>query len=80
MQVKYRRLRGRMYENQVDQLTLSKIIGKSRSYISGRMLAKAPFDLEDVYKICTFLGIPDSQISEYFPRGGIEQKKPRVDN
>lgn len=75
MQPKYKKLRGRMYENQVTQDELSAVIDKSYGYVSERMTGKKSFRMEDVYSICDYLEIPYSEIYIYFPPNGMEVKK-----
>ena len=72
---KFKKLRGRMYENQVTQEDIAKLLGRSEAYVSMRMTAKQPFDIDEVYKICEYLDVPECEIHIFFPRGGIEQKK-----
>ena len=71
----YKRLKGKMWEMEVTFEELSKAIGKSQSYMCRRSSGKAPFDMDDVYRICDFLYIPYSEIPEYFPPNGVDPQK-----
>ena len=72
---KFKRLRGIMYENQISQEDLSRLLGHSCAYVSLRMTGKQAFDMDDVYTICDYFEIPYADMHLYFPPGGIEQQK-----
>lgn len=74
MRKKFKLLRRTMFEDDVDQMTLGKTIGRSSSYISARFSGKMPFDANDMYAILDFLGVPHDQIHKYFPPNGLEEK------
>lgn len=74
MQSRYKKLRDRMYENQVTQDDLSAVIDRCYGYVSERMTGKKSFRMEDVYYICDYLKIPYSEIYIYFPPNGVEAK------
>lgn len=70
MPKKYRKLKGRLFELDINQVMLSKKLGHSPFYISQRMNGKLPFTLDDIYIICDYASIPYEEIHLYFPRGG----------
>lgn len=63
----HRRLKTRLFDNDMTQRYLAKELGKSPRYVSVRINGKLPWDLSDVYKICDLLKIPYAEISDYFP-------------
>lgn len=64
---KYIKLRQEMMAQDVNQGALGEIIGRGAAYISTRMTGKAVFDMNDVYAIMNYLGLPHEKIAEYFP-------------
>ena len=56
------------------QSDLVRATGKSQGYITERMSARRPFDMDDVYAICRELDIAFVDIPKYFPPKGIAQK------
>ena len=71
---KFRKLQSLMFENDFTQTDIAKETGKSRSYISARFAGRHEWGLEDIYVICDLLDIPHTEISVYFPRGGMTVK------
>lgn len=68
----FRKLRGRLAENELDQKYLETLLKRSHIYISDRMTGRRPWSMDDVYTICDLMNIPEDEISIYFPRGGEE--------
>lgn len=72
----YRKLKGKMFENDIDQVYLAKQFkapnGKPRShfYVTERMTGKRMWDTEEIYTMCDLMEIPYEEIHIYFPRGG----------
>lgn len=62
-----RKLRALMVEKEVDQKYLCEQLGKSQGYISARMTYKKSWSMDEVYKICSLLGIQAEDIPVYFP-------------
>ena len=62
-------LRAKMAEYDVPQRELADGIGKCLVYVNQRFNASngAMWTLTNVYRIARFLGLPASQIAEYFP-------------
>jgi DNA-binding XRE family transcriptional regulator len=66
-QHRFKALRKEMYGADLDQETLGKALGKSRTYISNRLSGRYEWDMSDVYAICKLFDIPHEKIAEYFP-------------
>lgn len=63
----FKELKCLMIRLDVTQDEIRDIIGKSRSYVTARMCAKAPWSMDDVYAICEALNINPQEIPKYFP-------------
>lgn len=74
---KFKYLKDLMYEQEVTQEMLAKRLKRSQSYVISRMIARQSFEIDEVYSICDYLGIPYAEIPRYFPRGGVA--KPQID-
>ena len=68
----FKKLKAEIFANDLNQKDLAELLDCSTTYISNRMLAKHPWTLDDVYKLCEALEIAPEQIHEYFPRGGVK--------
>jgi hypothetical protein len=66
----FRKLKGLMFEMDIDQAYLCKHLGKSHTYVTPRMMGRMPWSMDDAYTICDLLEIPYDQMPIYFPRGG----------
>lgn len=71
MPKKYRKLKSHLFEKDINQVMLSKKLGRSTYYTSQRMNGKLPFTQDDIYIICDYASIPYEKIHLYFPRGGV---------
>lgn len=71
LQKKFKLLRRTMFENDIDQITLAKAIGRSPGYFSERINGCSPFDANDMYKILDFFSIPCEQMHLIFPQDGL---------
>ena len=69
----FKELRKQMYGEGVGQADVAEHLGKSPCYVSIRLRGLMPWDLEDVYKLCDLLHIPEEQIAFYFPRGDMKR-------
>lgn len=69
---KYRALKTKLFDLEIDQKELARKLQRSATYVSERMAAKRDWGLEDVYVICDLIGVPYQEIPVYFPKGGIE--------
>lgn len=65
------KLKTLLFEKEITQHEICKKIKKSKTYLTDRMMARRPFELDVVYQICDFLDIPYNEIPSYFPPGGI---------
>lgn len=72
---KYRKLRTRMYELDVDQGWLAQKMGTTRVYISNRFCGKSKWAVDEMYRVCRLLKIPPSEMLDYFPEGGDDTIK-----
>lgn len=54
------------------QYDLAKELGRSQQYVSMRMTGKCSWEMDEVYQICTILGLDIYRIPVYFPptKGG----------
>lgn len=66
----FRALKKYCFIHDIEQIDISKWIGKSLSYVNNRLNAKGSFTIEEVYTILEKAGIPVDQITTYFPAGG----------
>ena len=69
---RYGKLRGKMREKGINGNYLARKMGTTPQNISRRMTGKAPWRVDEMYNILSMLGEPDSKLSEYFPRNGID--------
>lgn len=70
----FKELKCLMIMNDKQQSDLARVTGKSQAYITERMSARRPFDMDDVYAICKEVGIALCDIPKYFPPKGITIK------
>lgn len=71
---RYKLLRRTMFENDVDQATLGKIIHRCPGYISVRFNGKMPFDANDMYGILDYFGVAHDQLHAFFPPHGFAEE------
>jgi DNA-binding Xre family transcriptional regulator len=64
----YKKLRAAMLMKDVKMRELADLIGRSPSSMSFMLSGKMQINLYEAYAICDRLGIPLSNISEYFDR------------
>ena len=64
---RYKLLRRTMFEDDVDQATLAKAIGRSCGYMTDRFTRKHPFKADDMYKILDYFDIHHDQMHLFFP-------------
>ena len=69
---RYVKLRGKMREKGINGNYLARKMGTTPQNISRRMTGKAPWRMDEMYNILSMLGEPDSKLSEYFPRDGVD--------
>lgn len=69
---RYGKLRGKMREKGIKGYYLARKMGTTPQSISHRMTGKAPWRMDEMYNILSILGEPDSKLSEYFPRDGVD--------
>lgn len=66
----YFKLRQQLFALGMTQEELCREIGKGQQYMSHRLTGKKPFTVDEAYKILEILDIPDSRLTEFFPKGG----------
>ena len=69
---RYVKLRGKMREKGINGDYLARKMGTTPQSVSHRMTGKSPWRMDEMYNILSMLGEPDSKLSEYFPRNGID--------
>ena len=69
---RYGKLRGKMRENGINGNYLARKLDMTPQSVSYRMTGKTPWRMDEMYNILSMLGEPDSKLSEYFPRNGID--------
>ncbi len=71
----FAKLRGAMVEKDVDNNALANYLNRSAAYISRRMNNLMGWEIEEAYKIMSFLELPAEDIFTYFPpNGGLPVK------
>ena len=69
---RYIKLRGKMREKGINGNYLACKLDTTPQSVSHRMTGKSPWRMDEMYNILSMLGEPDSKLSEYFPRNGID--------
>ena len=69
---RYGKLRGKMREKGINVDYLARKLDTTPQSVSHRMTGKSPWRMDEMYNILSMLGEPDSKLSEYFPRNGID--------
>lgn len=64
----YRALRARLTATGTTLQNIADAIGRSETYVTNRMNASCQWQLDDIYKIMTYLDLPDTAIAQYFPQ------------
>jgi transcriptional regulator with XRE-family HTH domain len=59
-------LKKHLYAKEIEQKELCKVLKRSQTYITQRMTGKKPFDMDEVYTICSLANIPHDEIADYF--------------
>ena len=77
---RYVKLRGKMLEKGINGNYLARKLDTTPENISRRMTGKATWRVDEMYNILSILGEPDSKLSEYFPRDGIDVDMPEEQN
>ena len=77
---RYGKLRGKMREKGIKGYYLASKMGMTQKSVSYRMTGKTPWRMDEMYNILSMLGEPDSKLSEYFPRNGVDVDMPEEQN
>lgn len=64
---RYKKLRIRMMECDMDLHQLASVILRSRTTASARLNGHEPWNIEEIYAVCEKLDIPYAEIHVYFP-------------
>ncbi len=76
---KYRLLRNKLREYDLDQEYLGELLGRSRSHISLCLSGKSEWLMSEVYIIAKICQIPKEEILRYFPPGGVDIEEAEPD-
>lgn len=71
----FKKLRDLMYQMEVGQDDLCKLLLLSNGSISKRMMAKQPWTLDECYAVLEFLHQPPQRLPEFFPRNGQNEEE-----
>ncbi len=73
----YTKLRMKMVEQDIRSIDIATLLNRSESYVSHRMSGKIYYwDLNEAYMILDYLGVPYTEIAEYFPPNkGLPEKR-----
>lgn len=71
---KYRKLRAAMVERDMTGTYLAKKMGMGTQSFSNRMRGSVPWSVEEAYGVLRLLGLPQQELSKYFPPFGAEQE------
>jgi hypothetical protein len=63
----FARLRAEMKYHDIDEAYLGERLGRSHKYISERLMAKAPWTMDEVYTILDLINWPTEKMHEIFP-------------
>ena len=77
---RYGKLRGKMREKGIKGYYLARKMDMTPQSVSQRMTGKTPWRMDEMYNILSMLGEPDSKLSEYFPRNGVDVDMPEEQN
>ena len=77
---RYGKLRGKMREKGIKGYYLARKLGMTPQSVSQRMTGKTTWRVDEMYSILSMLGEPDSKLSEYFPRDGVDVDMPEEQN
>ena len=72
---RYGKLRGKMREKGINGDYLARKLDTTPQSVSHRVTGKSTWRMDEMYNILSMLGEPDSKLSEYFPRNGIDLPK-----
>lgn len=68
---RYRKIRARMQELDVDGRWLARQLGWSPQSLSNRMCCRNQWGMDEAYKVLEVLRVPASEIHVYFPPDGV---------
>ena len=71
---KYKLLRKRLRDYDIDQQYLEEILKRSPGYVSNCLTGKGDWQMQEVYTIIKLCQIPVEEIYKYFPPDGIDIK------
>ena len=77
---RYGKLRGKMRQKNNKRNYLTRKKSMTPQSVSHRMTGKTPWQMDEMYYILSMLGEPDSKLSEYFPRNGVDVDMPEEQN
>lgn len=69
--IKYKKLRAKMFVLGITQERLGELLDLSTCTICAYFSGRIKWRIDQIYAVCDCLKIPYTEISEYFPKGGI---------
>lgn len=70
---RYRKMRARMLELDVDGKWLARQLGLCQQSLSNRMTLRTPWSVDEAYKVLELLRVPAEELHIYFPPNGVSQ-------
>ena len=67
-------LRARLMEHGIEQSELCGLLERCPSYVSNRMMARFPWNLEEMELIMNLIGEPWENVPKIFPRRGRDNE------
>ena len=67
----YKKLRAKMFVDGITQERLGELLELSTCTISAHFSGRIKWHIDQIYAVCDCLKIPYTEISEYFPKGGV---------
>ncbi len=67
----YKKLRAKMHELEIPQWKLAEALYLTPCAVSLYFTRKIEWRISTIYAVCDCLKIPYTEISEYFPKGGV---------
>lgn len=71
---RYEALKRELKIKDIDQKYLADKLGRCPAYVSSRLLGKAPWTMEEMYKIMELINRPAEELYIIFPKDGITPK------
>jgi hypothetical protein len=66
----YAKLRAALFERELTQTDVARLLGRDARYVSVRMCGHSPWGQDEMYKLLSALSAPAEQMHVYFPPNG----------